>query len=142
MFVLDMGEPVRISDLARTMVHLYGKKLSQDTGNPNDIEITVEGLRPGEKLFEELFISDKSQPTEVAKITTTKEHWMEWSALDARLKSLSALAAKADSAAIRVLLLELAFIGENHTGEVSETGAIQHDVPTNAATEKVLSSVR
>ena len=117
-FVLDMGEPVRISDLARTMVHLYGKKLRQETGNPSDIEIKVEGLRPGEKLYEELFISEESQSTEVAKITTTKEHWLDWPELESRLQSLSVLAAKEDSVAIRDLLLELAFVGENHTGRI------------------------
>ena len=140
-FVLDMGEPVRISDLARTMVHLYGKKLTEETGDANDIEIRVEGLRPGEKLYEELFISERSQPTEVAKITTTKEHWLEWPALEARLNTLSVLAAKEDKVAIKSLLLELAFIGDNHAGEVSESGAIMLDEPIEANSGNVLSSV-
>ena len=140
-FVLDMGEPVRISDLARTMVHLYGKKLCQETGDPDDIEVKVEGLRPGEKLYEELFISDSSQPTEVAKITTTKERWLEWSALDSRLETLAVLSANEDAVGIRNALLELAFIGEEHSGQIGKIGAMQLEEPIEGSAIEALSSV-
>ncbi len=122
-FVLDMGEPVLISDLARTMVRLYGKRLQEDTSSPQDIAIEVKGLRPGEKLYEELFISDRSEVTEVAKITTTKEPWLEWTELEARLNSLRALAFQEDAAGIKIELLDLAFIGENDNGKVAVVGA-------------------
>jgi FlaA1/EpsC-like NDP-sugar epimerase len=56
-FVLDMGEPVRIDDLARKMVHLSGLEVKDDNNSNGDIEIHYIGLRPGEKLFEELLIT-------------------------------------------------------------------------------------
>lgn len=108
-FVLDMGEPVKISDLARTMVHLYGKKLQEDTGSDGDIEILVQGLRPGEKLYEELFISKNGRPTEVSKISTSSEVWLDWEELS---DVLDILRENRDYSAIRDELMQLAFIGE------------------------------
>ncbi|NDC15383.1 MAG: polysaccharide biosynthesis protein, partial [Synechococcaceae bacterium WB9_2_170] len=62
-FVLDMGEPVKLVDLARQMVELSGCTV-RDSHNPEgDIAITFTGLRPGEKLYEELLLSDTDQPT-------------------------------------------------------------------------------
>ena len=112
-FVLDMGEPVKISDLAKTMVHLYGKRLREDTHNKDDIEIKVLGLRPGEKLYEELFLSNNSHATEVAKISSSSEVWMEWSCLQSAISRIHGLD---DKELIRRELLQLAFIGEedNH----------------------------
>jgi len=112
-FVLDMGEPVRIEDLAITMIRLYGKKLRRETGDPADIEILVEGLRPGEKLYEELFISDSHVRTEVSKISSTSELWLDWEMLKPKLDKLRKSAAAQDSAAIKTVLMELAFIDEN-----------------------------
>ena len=57
-FVLDMGKPVRIADLAESMVNLLGKRLYSETGSRDDIRIEYTGLRPGEKMYEELFIGD------------------------------------------------------------------------------------
>ena len=129
-FVLDMGEPVRILDLATTMVKLYGKKLQQDSGDEGDISIVVEGLRPGEKLFEELFISDSHQSTEVSKISSTSELWLEWEVLKPRLDKLKRFAQMQDSAAIRSILLSLAFVGENNAGLAGSDGAIKFDSDT------------
>jgi len=109
-FVLDMGEPVRISDLARTMVRLYGRKLQEETGDAADIEIRVDGLRPGEKLYEELFISERSQSTEVAKITTTVEQWLPADKLEDKLNQLSEYSTAQDSESIKRVLMELAFL--------------------------------
>lgn len=109
-FVLDMGEPVKISDLARTMVHLYGKKLQEETGSTKDIEIQVQGLRPGEKLYEELFISKNSKPTEVSKISTSSEVWLDWKELSL---ALDILCNNSDYKVIRDELMKLAFIGED-----------------------------
>jgi len=111
-FVLDMGEPVRIEELATTMVRLFGKKLQRDTGNPKDIDIVVEGLRPGEKLYEELFISEKSHATQVAKITTTSEVWLDWQALEFSLDKLRQSAASQDTKVIRKILMSLAFLDQ------------------------------
>ena len=115
-FVLDMGEPVKISDLARTMVHLYGKKLHEDTGETGDIEIQVQGLRPGEKLYEELFISKDGKSTEVSKISTSSEIWLDWEELSI---SLDTLRNNTDYVAVRNKLMELAFVGESNSDENS-----------------------
>jgi len=73
-FVLDMGEPVRIRDLAENMIRLHGKEIKSDDNPTGHIEIQVTGLRPGEKLFEELFISDSISQTEVSKIFVENDH--------------------------------------------------------------------
>lgn len=72
-FVLDMGESVRIIDLARTMVHLSGLTLCGEDGDGGDIAIEEVGLRPGEKLYEELLIGDDPQPTKHPKILMAHE---------------------------------------------------------------------
>jgi FlaA1/EpsC-like NDP-sugar epimerase len=72
-FVLDMGEPVRIYDLARSMIELSGRSV-RDADNPNgDIEVKVTGLRPGEKLYEELLLGDDLLTTPHAKILRAQE---------------------------------------------------------------------
>lgn len=111
-FVLDMGKPVRIEDLAATMVHLYHKKLQRDTGNPDDIEIVVEGLRPGEKMYEELFLTGNHGDTEVAKVFTAEETWLAWSMLQPLLIELQVLASEGAQEELRRSLLNLAFSGE------------------------------
>lgn len=88
-FVLDMGEPVRIVDLARRMIHLSGfsvKDLSQENGE-GDIEIEFSGLRPGEKLYEELLIGSDVTGTRHPKIMMANEHFL----LQAELNQVLAL---------------------------------------------------
>ncbi len=73
-FVLDMGEPIKIVDLARTMIDMAGLQ-EKDEQTPNgDIEIRYVGLRPGEKLYEELLIEDKASPSEHPRIMCTTEY--------------------------------------------------------------------
>ncbi|OGQ57681.1 MAG: capsular biosynthesis protein, partial [Deltaproteobacteria bacterium RIFCSPLOWO2_02_FULL_53_8] len=77
-FVLDMGEPVRIMDLARRMVALSGLTV-RDAANPGgDIEIAITGLRPGEKLYEELLIGDNPSPTAHPRIMKAHEDCLSW----------------------------------------------------------------
>ena len=66
-FVLDMGEPVKIYDLANKMIQLSGLKTINDHNSDGDIEIQITGLRPGEKLYEELLLGDNPKPTEHPK---------------------------------------------------------------------------
>lgn len=87
-FVLDMGEPIRIEDLAISMVHLSGRQLKRDTGHDGDIEIVIKGLRPGEKMYEELFINQEVERTRIGKIFTANEAWLEWAALEVKLQTL------------------------------------------------------
>ena len=111
-FVLDMGEPVRIEELAVSMVRLYGKRLSRDTGNPNDIEIVEQGIRPGEKMFEEMFITDDHRQTEVSKIFKADEASLDWDTLNSRIETLRQAVDIEDLSAVREQLLLLAFAGE------------------------------
>lgn len=87
-FVLDMGEPVRIIDLARNMVSLSGLKV-RDHANPDgDIEVKVTGLRPGEKLYEELLIGDNPEPSPHPRIMRAHENFIEEPRLRALLNQL------------------------------------------------------
>ena len=115
-FVLDMGEPVKIIDLARSMVALYGKQLREVTGREGDVEIVVEGLRSGEKLYEELFLGDGCHGTEVAKIFTADEAWLPWAVLRGRLDALRGLVERDDARALRAELLALAAAGTRGDG--------------------------
>jgi FlaA1/EpsC-like NDP-sugar epimerase len=88
-FVLDMGESVRIGDLARTMINLSGLSV-RDADNPQgDIEIVEVGLRPGEKMFEELLIGDHPQPTAHERIFQATEESVPWAELLPLVEALS-----------------------------------------------------
>ena len=87
-FVLDMGEPVRIADLARTMIHLSGLSERTDAEPDGDIDVEFVGLRPGEKLFEELLIGDSVVPSGHPRIMCARERHIEPALLDKMLDSL------------------------------------------------------
>jgi FlaA1/EpsC-like NDP-sugar epimerase len=106
-FVLDMGEPVKIIDLAKRMVELSGLAL-QDEANPNgDIAIAVTGLRPGEKLYEELLIGDNPLPTSHPRIMKAHEDFLPWNALQIKLAGLVLALDVNNVPLIRTLLKEL-----------------------------------
>ena len=106
-FVLDMGEAVRIMDLARRMVELSGLTV-KDASNPDgDIEIVITGLRPGEKLYEELLIGNDPKPTPHPRIMKAHEKFIPWSELAPRLGELEAALDAIDVPAIRRLLQQL-----------------------------------
>lgn len=87
-FVLDMGKPVRIIELARTMINLSGLTVRDEDHPDGDIEIAEVGLRQGEKLYEELLIGDDPKPTGHSRIMQAREAMLEWSDLSARLDAL------------------------------------------------------
>ena len=87
-YVLDMGKPVRILDLARRMVHLSGLELRDQAHPDGDIAIDVVGLRPGEKLYEELLIGDNVEGTSHPLIMRAYEQEVPWAVLIERLESL------------------------------------------------------
>jgi FlaA1/EpsC-like NDP-sugar epimerase len=103
-FVLDMGEPVKIIDLARRMVQLSGLSVRDDAHPDGDIEIAITGLRPGEKLYEELLIGDNPQPTDHPLIMMAREDMLAWSELEVHLSTLKAAAESGDVAAIKQVL--------------------------------------
>ena len=82
-FLLEMGEPIRIYDLAQQMIRLSGLEPGKD------IEIQVTGLRPGEKLYEELLIDQsKAEPTKHPRVFSAKEHKLSWDILEEKLEKL------------------------------------------------------
>jgi len=87
-FVLDMGEPVKIADLARRMVELSGLTVRDEENPEGDIELHITGLRPGEKLYEELLIGDDPQPTPHRRIMRAREDFLIWPDLSKRLSAL------------------------------------------------------
>ena len=88
-FVLDMGEPVRIYDLAVKMIYLSGLLVKDEAHPHGDIEIKVTGLRSGEKLYEELLIGDNPLPTAHPKIMKAHEEFMSWGDLQQELEKLN-----------------------------------------------------
>ncbi|MFQ3215231.1 MAG: FlaA1/EpsC-like NDP-sugar epimerase, partial [Marivirga sp.] len=78
-FVLDMGEPVKIADLARKMIHLSGLSEKHGQNLNGDVAIEYSGLRPGEKLYEELLVGDDVEGTEHPRIMTANEVHLSWS---------------------------------------------------------------
>lgn len=99
-FLLNMGEPVRIVDLARSVVALSGLTVRDDDNPEGDIEIHEVGLRPGEKLYEELLIESGSQPSDHPLIMKAVESHLPWNELQRALASLEELIGRNDEAAI------------------------------------------
>lgn len=87
-FVLDMGDPVKIVDLAKRMIHLSGLEIKDDKHPSGDIEICYTGLRPGEKLYEELLIGDNVSGTEHPRIMRAEEQCLDWKETKALLDEL------------------------------------------------------
>ena len=87
-FLLDMGNPVKIYDLALKMIELTGHSLKDEFNPYGDIEIKLTGLRPGEKLYEELLLSGNPCPTKHSKIFRSKEPYIKWNELEPKLNYL------------------------------------------------------
>ena len=110
-FVLDMGEPVRIIELARTMIELSGLSV-RDAANPEgDIAVEVTGLRDGEKLYEELLIGDNPEATEHIRIMKANEDFLHWAELEPILDQLKAAMDANDAATLRQIVTGLRQIG-------------------------------
>lgn len=106
-FVLDMGEPVRIADLARRMVELSGLKIREPGSPDGDIEIAVTGLRPGEKLYEELLIGNNPEATSHQRIMKANESFLPWSSLQRQLGRLRETIENSDTAETIEIVKEL-----------------------------------
>jgi FlaA1/EpsC-like NDP-sugar epimerase len=104
-FVLDMGKPIRIADLARRMVLLSGLTVRDEAHPDGDIEIRYTGLRPAEKLFEELLIGNNVTGTEHPMILRALEHSLPWNEMQELLQSLLIAMGQFDVVAARGLLL-------------------------------------
>ncbi len=106
-FVLDMGEPVRIYDLAVKMTYLSGLLVRDEMHPHGDIEIKVTGLRPGEKLYEELLIGENPQPTAHPKIMKAHEEFLSWDYLQKELERLNLALDAMDDQLIKEMLKKL-----------------------------------
>ena len=106
-FVLDMGKPIRISDLAKKMIHLSGLKLKDESHPDGDIEISFTGLRSGEKLYEELLIGDTTSKTENPLIMRALEDKLTWEELKPVLDGLNEAIDTCNQVKLRKLLIQI-----------------------------------
>ena len=106
-FVLDMGKPVKIDDLAKKMIRLSGLEVKDNAHPEGDIEITYTGLRPGEKLYEELLIGDNVSHTDNPLIMRAREELLTWDELEPILNNLQTAIQDCDQHKLRELLIEL-----------------------------------
>lgn len=105
-FVLDMHEPIRIVDLAKKMVHLMGYDIKDENSYRGDIAIEYTGLRPGEKLYEELLIGESVTGTMHPKIMRAEEETLSWETLEPLLNRLETACREIDLPEIRAVLME------------------------------------
>ena len=105
-FVLDMGAPVRILDLAKRMAQLSGQTIRDSQNLNGDIEITITGLRPGEKLYEELLIGNDPKPTAHPRIMKANEDTVPWDILAPLLINLRHAAVQNDTEALKLILTQ------------------------------------
>ncbi len=104
-FVLDMGEPVKITELAKRLINLSGKDLIDENNPRGDIEIKFTGLRPGEKLYEELLIGDRIQETDHKRIHKAQEDFLSSQALNGFLERLEKAEEKGDVVELKAVLV-------------------------------------
>ncbi len=116
-FVLDMGQPVRIADLAEKMIHLSGLSVRSELNPGGDISIEFTGLRPGEKLYEELLIGDNVSSTEHPMIKRANEEHLSWEPFKLVLADLLRAVERDDYDRVRQLLRQ-AVNGYSPEGEI------------------------
>ena len=106
-FVLDMGEPVKIYDLAKRLISLSGMELKDDISPDGDIEIIFTGLRPGEKLYEELLIGDSVSRTKHSQIFRAEEDYLEYEELNSYVEKLKKIQISNDIKALKEIFKEV-----------------------------------
>jgi len=131
-FVLDMGEPVKIIDLARKMIRLAGRTELTPENPDGEIAISIVGLRPGEKLYEELLIGDDPQPTSNPHIMMARENFLPWQALQPVLERLERAVAE-DDPDVLMGVLRKSVAGFQPNGAHPEIGKAALDVDGEAA---------
>lgn len=125
-FVLDMGEPVKIVDLARSMVELSGLSVREEGQADGDIAIEYVGLRPGEKLYEELLIGNDPMPSAHPRILRASEPYIAWAELRFALEQLDAMIGRRESLLARELLRKLVVEFEQN-GDLVDFVALRRD---------------
>jgi FlaA1/EpsC-like NDP-sugar epimerase len=142
-FVLDMGSPVKIVDLAYRMIRLSGLEVIDETHPDGDIEIEYGGLRPGEKLYEELLIGENVSGTEHPLIMRAEEQELPWPTLQHMLTKLDTACQRFDCVAVRSILMEAVdgytpqsdicdYVWEQSRGEMPELENMELDTTSIA----------
>ena len=129
-FVLDMGQSVKIMDLARRMVELSGLTVLDEQHPDGDIEIKITGLRPGEKLYEELLIGDNPKPTSHPRIMKAHEDFIPWPELENNLQALLMALGVNDVAVIRYMMTKLVS-AYTSTGDIVDWVFIEQEATAN-----------
>jgi FlaA1/EpsC-like NDP-sugar epimerase len=119
-FVLDMGEPVKVYELAKRLIRLSGMELKDKNNPEGDIEIKLTGLRPGEKLYEELLIGDNVSTTEHKRILRAEEDFLTTEELELHIDLLKKAEKEGDVKALKEILREVVsgFTPENEIVDV------------------------
>ena len=142
-FLLDMGEPVKIVDLAYKMTHLMGLTIKDATTPDGDIAIEYSGLRPGEKLYEELLIDDDAKSTKHQRILSANERSLPWENVTNILYKINEAMKNEDVDTVRLILLEapLDYQPETHSknAESTTSEADKKDSKQQAKLEESLS---
>jgi FlaA1/EpsC-like NDP-sugar epimerase len=131
--LLDMGEPVRIIDLARLMIELSGLSVADDDNSDGEIAIEEIGLRPGEKLIEELLIGGDCEGTAHPRIVKAREGMLPWPALETQLRKLTGSLDDADSEAAIAILRELVPEFRSAVQETRSAGADVRELQSRVA---------
>jgi FlaA1/EpsC-like NDP-sugar epimerase len=130
-FVLDMGQSVKIMDLARRMIELSGLAVKDEQNQDGDIEIEITGLRPGEKLYEELLVGDNPKPTSHSRIMKAHEEFIPWSELEDKLKALEMALNVNDVGVIR-LMMERLVTGYTPSDEIVDWVYLEQEAEAQA----------
>jgi FlaA1/EpsC-like NDP-sugar epimerase len=130
-FVLDMGQSVKIMDLARRMIELSGLTVKDEQNPDGDIEIEISGLRPGEKLYEELLIGDNPKPTSHSRIMKAHEEFIPWAELEDKLKALEMSLNVNDVGVIR-LMMEKLVTGYTPSAEIVDWVYLEQEAEAKA----------
>lgn len=128
-FVLDMGQSVKIMDLARRMIELSGLAVKDDQNPDGDIEIEITGLRPGEKLYEELLIGDNAKPTAHPRIMKAHEEFLSWEELEPKLNALEMALNINDVGVIR-RMMERFVVGYMPSNEIVDWVYLEQEAET------------
>ena len=133
--VLDMGEPVKISQLARTMIRLHCQQVEQAGGTRPVIEIKVTGLRPGEKMYEELFMDATCERTAIAKVLSANEQYLTWNKLESELNNLRSVLIGCEAEVVKKQLFDVVFHKDQLLDVAGDVGYGQDSVQTDVKVE-------
>lgn len=130
-FVLDMGQSVRIMDLARRMIELSGLTVRDEAYPDGDIAIEITGLRPGEKLYEELLIGNNPKPTSHPRIMKAQEDFIAWTDLESSLNALELALNVNDVSVVRLMMQQLVS-GYAPSGEIVDWVFMEQEAEATA----------